>query len=369
MASTLSHPYKGLPPSSFWKNAVAEADLTGFDPVVQAPFAIGRTEAVATAGSCFAQHIARHLLASGFNFLQTERPESPDEPVFSARFGNIYTVRQLRQLFLRAYGICRPIDKAWLGKNGKYLDPFRPQLQPGGFDSPSAVQAARSRHLAAVRQVFENCRVFIFILGLTEAWLASDGVALPVPAGVVAAEANGGPYTFHNFTAAEMVYEMSQFLREIREVNSGIRVILTVSPVPLVATYENRHILLSNTYSKAALRVVAEEAAHAHDFVAYFPSYEIITSPLSRFCFFNADLRTVTEAGVSHVMSLFSKYFLDSGMAAAGAGPAPELAALSPATPAPADEPCDFDEKIKKRFLEIQNILCDEELLAPRADP
>jgi hypothetical protein len=368
MPGIVTHPYKGLPQYSFWKNAVAEAALDDFDPLVRAPFTIGRKAAVAAAGSCFAQHIARYLLASGFNYLQTERPESPDEPVFSARFGNIYTARQLRQLFLRAYGIYRPIDTAWAGKNGKYLDPFRPQMYPNGFATPEEVQTARSQHLVAVRRVFENCRVFIFTLGLTEAWLASDGAALPVSPGVVATEPNAGPYKFHNFTVAEMVDEMTQFLRDLREVNSEVRVILTVSPVPLIATYEHRHILLSNTYSKAALRVAAEEIVHAHDFVAYFPSYEIITSPLSRSSYFESDLRSVTETGVSRVMAIFSKHFLE-GRA--------EVEAVMPTSPpvqqslpgaVQADEDCALDENIRRRFEEIQNILCDEELLAPEAD-
>lgn len=368
MADNLSHPYKGLPNYSFWKSAVTDVRLDDFDPVVRAPFMIGQNEAVAAAGSCFAQHIARHLLASGFNYLQTEAAESPDEPMFSARYGNIYTVRQLRQLFLRAYGLYRPLDTAWLGKNGRYLDPFRPQLHPEGFESPDEVQAARSSHLMAVRRVFETCGVLIFTLGLTEAWLASDGTALPVPPGVVATEANADSYAFHNFTAAEMVEETTLFLRDLREVNSAVRVILTVSPVPLIATYEERHILLSNTYSKAALRVAAEEIAQRHEFVAYFPSYEIITSPLSRFNYFGADLRSVNDAGVSRVMSIFSRHFLDSGSGAESARLASEPAPKLPYGSVPDVGRSNLDENIKSRFEEMQNILCDEELLAPKAD-
>jgi hypothetical protein len=367
MPEKLSHPYKGLPKYSFWKSAVAEAGLDDFDPVIRAPFTIARTEPVAAAGSCFAQHIARYLLASGFNYLQTEPPKSPGEPVFSARFGNIYTARQLRQLFLRAYGLYRPSDSAWLGKNGKYIDPFRPQMEPDGFATPEDVQAARLQHFTAVRRVFETCRIFIFTLGLTEAWLAPDGAALPVPPGAVAEEANAGPYTFHNFTVGEIVDEMTQFLRDLRDVNPQVRVILTVSPVPLIATYEDRHILLSNTYSKAALRVAAEELVRAHDFAAYFPSYEIITSPLSRSSYFEPDLRSVTETGVSRVMAIFSKHFLDGRAEAGVAKPAPPpVQQVAPVTNQGAEER-ELDETMRRRFEEIQNILCDEELLAREA--
>jgi hypothetical protein len=81
-----------------------------------------------------------------------------------------------------------------------------------------------------------------------------------------------------------------------------------VSPVPLKATYEDRHVLVSNTYSKAALRVVAEEIAATEPDVTYFPSYEIVTSAGD--AFFCPDRRTVTEAGVRHVMAVFRRHYL-----------------------------------------------------------
>jgi hypothetical protein len=39
-------------------------------------------------------------------------------------------------------------------------------------------------------------------------------------------------------------------------VNPKAKIIVTVSPVPLIATYVDRHVLVSNCYSKAALRSV-----------------------------------------------------------------------------------------------------------------
>ena len=53
--------------------------------------------------------------------------------------------------------------------------------------------------------------------------------------------------------------DMLTFLERLFAVNPAARVILTVSPVPLIATYADRHVLVSNTYSKAALRAAAEE--------------------------------------------------------------------------------------------------------------
>jgi hypothetical protein len=93
-------------------------------------------------------------------------------------------------------------------------------------------------------------------------------------------------------------------------VNPNCHVIITVSPVPLIATYEARHVLVSNSFSKAALRVAADEAERAFEHVSYFPSYEIITSPASEGRYYADDLRQVTELGIGHVMRVFSRHFI-----------------------------------------------------------
>ncbi|MEJ0046377.1 MAG: GSCFA domain-containing protein [Rhodospirillales bacterium] len=345
------HPYRGLPAHQFWSTGIAPVAAADLDPVVSVPFVFSPSDPVAAAGSCFAQHIARHLKASGYNFLQAEPPLSPTEPVFSARYGNIYTVRQLRQLLAGAYGLHRPATRVWRRPDGRFIDPLRPQLFPEGFATADDVIAARRDHLQAVRGMFEQCVVFVFTLGLTESWLAPDGTALPVPPGALGIEPPGGEPHFHNFSVAEMRQDMEQFLTDFRDINPAARVILTVSPVPLVATYEQRHVLVSNTYSKAALRVVAEETAHAHDTVAYFPSYEIITAPQVRGAYFEADLRNVGEAGVSHVMRVFSAHMMSADAGAAAPPPPPSGEAVVPSAEA------------RARYAALAEVLCDEELL------
>jgi hypothetical protein len=344
------HPYRGLPADQFWSTAIKPVAADALDPVRGAKFTFSPSEPVAAAGSCFAQHIARHLKQAGYNYLQTEEPLSSTEPLFSARFGNIYTVRQLRQLLMAAYGLHRPETAVWRRKDGRFIDPLRPQLFPQGFFTADDVVQQRRTHLSAVRRVFQECRVFVFTLGLTEAWLAPDGTALPVPPGVLGAETPDGDATFHNFTVAEMRADMDAFLADLFAVNPDVRVILTVSPVPLVATYETRHVLVSNTYSKAALRVVAEETAAAHAAVAYFPSYEIITAPQVAGRYFESDLRSVAPEGVAHVMRIFAAH-----MMAESATPAPHAAAR--------DEVVVPTEEARARYAALAEILCDEELL------
>ena len=80
----------------------------------------------------------------------------------------------------------------------------------------------------------------------------------------------------------QMVFELMDHL-----IADGRRnVLLTVSPVPLQLTFTGGDAVTANAYSKAVLRVVAEEAAIEFRSVDYFPSYESVTSaglaPLAR---------------------------------------------------------------------------------------
>jgi hypothetical protein len=322
------------------------------DLVVKAPFQLGRRQKVATAGSCFAQHIARYLRQNGFHYLITEGldrcvPEDVARTynygVFSARFGNLYTTRQLLQLFDRAYGTFVPAESAWTDGT-LWQDPFRPFIQPGGFASEAELLADRQTHFRAVRRLFETCDHFIFTLGLTECWeVVTDSAVLPVCPGTVGAgQFDAARYRFRNFRASEVAADLSAFIQRLRSVNPGVKVILTVSPVPLIATMEDRSVVVSTCYSKAALRVAAEEVVAAHAGVAYFPSYEIITSNYSRGEFFAEDWREVREDGVTAVMQLFLRHYC--GITAAG--PAPDAA--------PTAQPA------KSVSAQVADAICDE---------
>ena len=343
----MTNPYIGKPPHQFWRQAVAMPAAEAVDPVVRPDFLIGRSDRIATAGSCFAQHIARTLVEQSYGYFVTEAgPPERGFGVFPARFGNIYTARQLRQLFERAYYLFEPEDEAW-DWDGRLVDPFRPRVEPEGFADLAELRADRERHLAAVRTLFEEADVFVFTLGLTEAWRSvADGAVVPLAPGV-----HGRPraaaYEFVNFRAAEIQEDLAAWIELVRKVNPTLRIILTVSPVPLVATYEDRHVLVSTAYSKAALRTVAGEIAADHPDVAYFPSYEIVTGPHNRARFYAEDLREVTPAGVGAVMALFRAHYL-------GEGVAPSAAPSAPA----ADRGAQLEE-----LEALSRVICDEEAL------
>lgn len=312
-------PYTGLPRAQFWRRSVSTIERHLLDPVVTTKFTIGRDQKVATAGSCFAQHIARKLQAMGFNYFIAEKPEnlSPEQAringygVFSARYGNIYTVRQLLQLYERAHGHFSPVEDYWVRPDGRFVDPYRPNVEPDGFASLQALHDDRAAHLQCVRAMFGESDFFVFTLGLTEAWRSRrDGAVFPLAPGVTAGEYDESLHEFVNFDVVETIADFRSFLTALRTVNPRVRVLLTVSPVPLIATYESRHVLTATTYSKSVLRVAADTLARELEWVDYFPSFEIITGGFNAGAYYQDDAREVTDAGVAHVMRCFAKHYL-----------------------------------------------------------
>ncbi|MGU7771046.1 GSCFA domain-containing protein [Burkholderia sp. MR1-5-21] len=365
----MKNPYSDKPDHAFWKRSVSSLDMSEVDPVVSAPFPINLGDKIATAGSCFAQHISRTLTTEGYDYLVTESAPrcaaAVDDGygVFPARFGNIYTVRQLLQLFLRAYGLFHPVDTVWWRTDGRAVDPFRPRVQESGFANREEVESDRVEHFKAVREMFERANVFVFTLGLTEGWVSDiDGAVFPIAPGVVANPHIGDSISFQNFTVREMEQDLARFISLLRDVNPTIKIILTVSPVALVATYEPRHVLVSTCYSKSALRVVAEDASRDHSNVAYFPSYEIITGAYARSLYFEDDLREVRPEGVAHVMRLFKRHYL-AGNGATGSGTATSSA--KPAVPRPGHAARKVEGLMStaEHMKQLQKIICDEEVL------
>lgn len=360
------HPYTGLPDRQFWQSDPNIADPSAFDPVSDVPFQIAPETRVVTAGSCFAQHIGHRLSTGGFTHYISE----PAHPMFdaelarkfgygiySARYGNIYTARQLLQLLHRAYGLFSPRVDHWpLRSEGgsRVVDPFRPQIQPAGFVSAAELAADWVQHFAATRSAIETMEVFVFTLGLTEAWEDPvDGAVFPLAPGFAGGIWEPETVQFHNFDETETAEDLAAALAFIRARNPAVRIILTVSPVPLNATFEPRHVLVSTTWSKAVLRIAAEKVARRFDACCYFPSYEVITAPQARGRYFAADGREILDAGVNHVMGLFFGHFADGSR-----DPTDRSAAATKQATAIQDEMAEVERQIDS--------LCDEQAITNR---
>lgn len=312
---TTDNPYTGLPPRSFWRSGVAEASLSPAD-IYERKFEIAATDKIATAGSCFAQHIGRRLTASGYNvydsepapaWLSADQRAAYSYGVYSARYGNIYTVAQLARLAAECVGEFTPANIAWR-KGDRFIDALRPGVDPDGFATEEELLLDRRYHLERVRRMFQIMDVFVFTLGLTETWIHKpSGTVYPIAPGVMAGDYDAEACSFLNLNFSDTAKSLQMFLKTLSKIRGGRmpRVILTVSPVPLTATAAGGHVLPATVYSKSILRAVAGEAASTYDFVDYFPSYEIITNPAARSAFFDENLRTVKAQGVQAVMDVF----------------------------------------------------------------
>lgn len=315
----MRNPYLAQPAYAFWSRAVSRVPREAFDPVVSPKFQVDSSARVATAGSCFARHIAAHMLKVGMTPMVTEAPHPElaelatdfHYGVYTARYGNIYTARQMLQLLRRAFGSFIPSEPVWRdAKTGVFVDPFRP-LIPGGFATLREFEIDRERHLSAVRKMFTDLDCLVFTLGLTEGWRAkADGAVFPSCPGAAAGEWDPEKYEFVNFTLEDVIADLTTFWAELTAINPGCRMILTVSPVSLVATATDSHVLLATTYSKAVLRVAADVFARGRDMVDYFPSYDIVTGPQARGQAFEADCREVRADQVALVMKVFARHYL-----------------------------------------------------------
>lgn len=308
------NPYQALPSAAFWRTAVAERDAFSISDLWRPRFPLSRDDRVLTAGSCFAQHISRAMASAGIAWLDTEpapawlpRSEHAENHygVFSFRTGNLYTVAGFLQWLRWALGNEPMPDEVW-EEQGRWYDPFRPAILPEGFASRAMLQKGREVTLQAIRDGVKQATVLVFTLGLTEAWRHRvHGYVYPMCPGTLHGRFDEQQHIFHNYRFAEILQDMQALLELLRSVNPALRVLLTVSPVPLTATASGKHVLCASTQSKSVLRAVAGELSDAYDHVDYFPSYEIITSHPFKGMFFDPNLRTVCAHGVDQVMRHF----------------------------------------------------------------
>ncbi|MFJ8309904.1 MULTISPECIES: GSCFA domain-containing protein [unclassified Streptomyces] len=308
------NPYQSLPARSFWRTAVAEPDMLDIDGLWTPKFPIGQDDVVLTAGSCFAQHIGRALVERGMNWREAEpAPPGLTEAerqarhygTFSFRTGNIYTAAMLRQWLTWAHDESAAPEEVW-HEDGRYFDPYRPGVEPEGYASAGEVRSARRATLAAIRGAVAGASCLVFTLGLTEAWRdRTHGTVHPVCPGTVRGTFDADRHVFHNHTFAEVHHDLSAAIELARAANPELRVLLTVSPVPLTATATGGHALTATTYSKSVLRAVAGQLAQEHAHVDYFPAYEIVTGFPFKAAFFEPNLRSVTPRGVAFVMGRF----------------------------------------------------------------
>lgn len=312
-------PYNDLPYRAFFKKLSGRNGDIYLEPDPR--LSIGPEDKIISAGSCFAARIATFIRTSGLTYLfSDDRVSSEDNEVreessaiFSLRYGNIYTTRHLAQLLRRVTGkqaIDPPVAQ---DENQRYRNLFRPSVL--SYSSVDVLRADDEAHLSNVKTLLERATVFTFTLGLTEQWIDKETeITFPSAPGCGFGAFDTSKHTFHNSTLPEVVGELRESIDLLREINPKLSIVLTLSPVPLVATYTSVSAVEATFYSKALLRqAIAQVVSEQPDTdvpLTYFPSYEIVMNP---FCInenFAADMRSISELGVDRVMQQFRKRFV-----------------------------------------------------------
>ncbi len=293
-----------------------------YEPVLAPRFRLKRGSTIFTIGSCFARNIEEHLAPLGFDIPMAAFgvPESewPVRP-FARRAGilNKYTPPSMLQEVLQTLAISRE-PGAFDRLTDSLLYPLGGamaiDLELGGY-IPVTRQRAHERR----RQVFEVFRrgfdadCVVITLGLIECWFdAARQRYLQETPNTPALRREAGRFGFRLLDHAETLATIRTLTRCLLETgNTAKRILMTVSPVPLTATFSGMDVVIANAYGKGVLRAVAQSIRDEFDRVDYFPSYEMVMMS-SDPSVWEHDLMHVTDPFVRRVVETFVKTYVEA---------------------------------------------------------
>jgi hypothetical protein len=236
-------------------------------------FAEGAT--IFTIGSCFARNIEEHL--HGFHVPTREFAVPKEE--WSARPNgllNEYNPGTISQRILaavehRSFGELAAIETS----QDQWLDLL---LCGGAAPVAHARLMERRSEVDAVYAKLPGADVVIITLGLVEAWYDHETrLYLNTWPQMKALRRTPDRYELRVLDVGDGGGLLQQAFSAL--IATGVKkILLTVSPVPLQATFAGEDCVVANMFSKSVLRVCAERLARHFPEVDYFPSYEIVMS-------------------------------------------------------------------------------------------
>lgn len=250
---------------------------------------IDRSTPIATMGSCFALNVASWLNRHDYNILDVNGIDG------SGPWGKVYTPGNFWQFMAGAAGLWEPTLSPWTGKDGTSVDPYRKWV-------PISKKYPYDALLSDTRLILEKAEVFILTLGLTEAWKEDGDFIYQAPPQHILSPDRHQFVPMDHATAHQFI-EAGILLA--RRVNPDLQFLLTVSPIPLRATFRSDcDAYTANLDSKQSLRIAARQLAGSEGLenVHYFPSYEMATiHPRA----FRPDGRHLTPEYIDSIMLRF----------------------------------------------------------------
>lgn len=262
-------------------------------------------------GSCFANELRAALGKKGFGIYPKpatdvhhlfpkaiQRPASwgPWDDRVHLQFYNTFS---LRQEFEKAFGLWTqaPDDYYTVVQAGEtqYWDPYRRSIYA---DSLADIHAISQAQDATMKQGIMDADAIVITLGLIETFKRKND-------GRVTCQYNRhfvDHVEYHQSTFAENYDNIKTICDLYFKAFPNKKIVLSVSPIALTQTFNDRDVVVANTESKSMLRTVAAEIDRNYENVIYWPSYEICMNNEGSF---KSDLRHVTQERVDTIMEAF----------------------------------------------------------------
>jgi tetratricopeptide (TPR) repeat protein len=119
--------------------------------------------------------------------------------------------------------------------------------------------------------------VFIYTLGVAPAFFDRQSGEFVMPTNsALGSRAFAELFDFRTTTVQENLENLEYIISHIKSLNPQVRIVITVSPVPLKTTFEFKSAMQADCVSKSTLRVVAHEFVSKHPEIIYWPSFEVV---------------------------------------------------------------------------------------------
>ncbi|PWR22838.1 GSCFA domain-containing protein [Zavarzinia aquatilis] len=265
-----------------------------FDGLMPARPVIGADTTIIAFGSCFASNISRYLNSIGYN-VATRR----DGVAYISRMGDgIVNTYAIRQQFEWAWENRKPQIPLWHDYDAEEF----------GYDENVRLRT---------KELFDAGDVFIITIGLSEVWY--DDVTGEVFWRAVPAERfDPSRHKFRIVEQAESLANLEAIHALIRKYRPDAKIVLTLSPIPLMATFRPGSCIVASAASKAILRSALDEFFARHrgqdDGMFYFPAYEVILGAFHQPFGLGetSDMRHPMLHAILFNMKVFERYFCDT---------------------------------------------------------
>ena len=245
---------------------------------------ITKSTQITAFGSCFAANISNWLSERNFRVLNKAEDAT-----------RAYVVT-MGEGMVNSFVIRQQFEWAWENKVFGQALWHGYKAEEYGYDEEVRLETKR---------IFDETDVFILTFGLSEVWY--DEPTGNVFWRTIPKDAyDPKRHKFRLSTVEENRENIRAIYDLIRRYKPEAKVIVTLSPVPLIATFRDVSCITANSVSKATLRVAIDEVVRDvrdEGQMFYWPSYELVAdvfrSP------YKADRRHVRPVVLNYIMRLF----------------------------------------------------------------